>query len=202
MPDTQNNWRERRTLQDCVWNDLVQYWRKFPCETCVLEWLLFECDRIEMIQTDIMSLLDEVSKLRGVTDFSPLHEGIAEMIDIHLPYRYFPALDFEGCLKIMSAGTTIPAIKRLAQKIIALKMADTFQACIKECGDELVEQPADRHCLCLLILDLLECGLGYNAISILLGTGDEEYTRTVLALQCRHQQRLIFQNCYDEFLIT
>jgi hypothetical protein len=199
----ENHWRERRTLQDCIWNAFVQYILKFPCEACVLEWFLFERDRILMIQTDIMSLLDEVvSKLRGVTDFSPLHEGIAEMIEIHLPYRYFPALDLEGSLKIMSAGTTIPAIKRLAQEIIAIKMADTFQACIIECCDEF-GQPPQKHCLCELLLYLKsECGFDYNAIGILLGTGDEEYTRTVLALQCRHQQRLIFQYCYDEFLIT
>jgi len=196
------SWRERRTFQDCVLNAYIQYLRKFPCEACVLEWLLFECDRILMILTDIMSLLDEVGDIGELNNLSPLHEAIAEIIDIHLPYCYFPALNFEGSLKIIRAGTTRPAIKRLAQEIIAIKMADTFQACIKECGDELENSPTDRHCLCLLILDLLECGLGYNAISILLGTEGQEYTRTILAPQCRIQEQLIFQNCYDEFLIT
>lgn len=196
----ENHWRERRTLPGCVSYAFVKYIQKFPCEACVLEWLLLESDRSLMIQTDTMSLLDEVADLKGVKDFTPLHEAIAEIIEIHLPYRYFPALDLEGSLKIMSAGTTIPAIKRLAQEIIAIKMADTFQAGIIECCDEF-EQPPEKHCLCELLLYLKsECGFDYNAITILLGTDGERHTRTVLALQCRRQQKRIFQDCYDQFL--
>jgi len=201
MPDTENNWRERRTLQDCMWNGYAQYLKKYPCEACVFEWLSLECSRILMIQTDMMSLLDEVGELRRVKDLSPLHEAIAEIIDIHLPYRYFPALDLDGSIKKMKGGRTKADIKRLAQEIIAIKLADTFQACIKACRDELVgQQLPDRHCLCWLILELLECDFGYNAISILLGNDGEEYTRTVLARQCRNQERHIFRNCYKQFL--